>query len=68
MHKKTIWYSQINKKYKSKFTYNVQGVVFNGKGMWSYGNDFARSFVIFVVNNMSSSHTDDNKKKLYSIR
>ena len=30
--------------------------------MWSYGNDFGRNFIIFVVDNISSSHTDDNKK------
>ena len=29
--------------------------------MWSNGNDFARNFVIFGVNNTLSSHTNNKK-------
>ena len=37
------------------------GIVFDGKGIWSYDNDCARSVVSFGVDNTSSSHTDNNK-------
>ena len=51
---------------KSKFTYNDQGIAFNGKGMWSFGNRFARNVVIFGVNNTLSSHTNNKKSNLIS--
>ena len=47
---------------KSKFTYNGQGIGFDVKVIWSFGNGFARSNIIFGVNNTSSSHTDNKKK------
>ena len=34
---------------KSKFIYNGKGIAFEGKGSWSFGNDFARNAVIFGV-------------------
>ena len=40
---------------KIKFTYNGQGIAFDGKGSWSFGNDFARNVVIFGVDNSSST-------------
>ena len=46
---------------KSKFIYNGRGIVFDGKGLWSFGNGFARNDVIFVVDNSSSSYTDNRK-------
>ena len=46
---------------KSKFIYNGRGKVFDGKGLWSFGNGFARNDVIFVVDNSSSSYTDNRK-------
>ena len=49
---------------KSKFTCNVWGIVFDGKGSWSFVNDFTRNAVIFVVFNWSSSHTDNWKNTL----
>ena len=33
----------------------------HGKGEWSFGNDSVRNFVMFVVDNSSSSHTDNCK-------
>ena len=39
---------------KSKFTYNGGGISFDGEGSWSFGNDLARNFAIFGVNNSSS--------------
>ena len=46
---------------KSKFIYYGRGIVFDGKGLWSFGNGFARNDVIFVVDNSSSSYTDNRK-------
>ena len=34
---------------KNKFTYNGQGIAFDGKGSWSFGGEFARNVVIFGV-------------------
>ena len=59
-----VWYSQISKKcIKCKFTYNGQGIAFDGEGFWSFDDDSARNIVIFGVDNSSSSHTDNQKKK-----
>ena len=34
----------------------------DGKGEWSFGNDYARNVVIFGVDNSSSCQTDNQKK------
>ena len=41
--------------------YTVYGITFDGKGEWSFGNDYARNIIIFGVNNSSSSHVDNLK-------
>ena len=46
---------------KSKFTYNGQGIAFDGTFFCSFYIDFARSVVIFGVDDSSSSHTDNRK-------
>ena len=46
---------------KSKFTYNGQGIPFDGEGSWSFDNAFARNAIIFGIDNTSSSHTDNRK-------
>ena len=46
---------------KSKFTYNIRDVVFDGKGCWSFDNNTARNNVIFGVDISSSSHIDNLK-------
>ena len=33
------------------------GIAADGKGEWSFGNDFARNVIILGVDNSSSSHT-----------
>ena len=33
------------------------GIASDGKGEWSFGNDFARNVIILGVDNSSSSHT-----------
>ena len=57
---KKLWYSQISKKH-IKFPYNGWRLAFYGKGFWSFGKDFARNFVMFGVDNTSSSQTDNQK-------
>ena len=44
---------------KSKLSNNGQETAFDGKDIWSYGNDFARNVLIFDVDNTSSSRTND---------
>ena len=46
---------------KSKFTHNGGRIAFDGKGPWSFDNDFSRNVVILGVDNSSSSHTDNRK-------
>ena len=36
--------------------------MFDGKGEWSFGNDYARNVIMFGVDNSSSSHADNIKK------
>ena len=37
------------------------GIAVDGKGEWSFGNDYAKNVVIFGVDNSSSPHTDNQK-------
>ena len=46
---------------KRKLIWNFEGIAFDGEGLWSFGNDFAKIAVIFAVDNSSSS----NKQKLF---
>ena len=41
--------------------YSGYGIAFDGKGEWSFGNDYARNLIIFGVYNSSSSHADNLK-------
>ena len=36
-------------------------IAFDGKGLWSFSDDFGRNVIIFGVDNSSSSHTDNLK-------
>ena len=40
---------------RSKFNYNGQDIVFDGEGSWIFDNYFARSVVVFGVDNRSPS-------------
>ena len=51
---------------KSKYVYSGNGIAFNGLGSWSFGNDFARNFIIFGIDNSSTSHTN-NRKKIFLV-
>ena len=44
---------------KKKLVYSGYGITFDGAAWWNFGNDFAWNDVIFVVDNSSSSHTDN---------
>ena len=44
---------------KCKYVYSCYGIVFDGLGYWSSGNDFARNVIIFGIANSLSSHTDN---------
>ena len=52
---------------KSKFIYNGRGIAFDGKSLWSFGNGFARNVAIFVVDNSSSSYTDNWKNNFLAL-
>ena len=41
--------------------YGAYGIVFDGTGSWSFGNDFTRNVLFFGVDNSSSSHIDNHK-------
>ena len=34
---------------RSKLIYNGQGIAFDGEGLWSFGNDFARNVAILML-------------------
>ena len=51
-------------KNKSKFTCNGERIAFDGKGYWSFDNDYDRNVAIFGVDNSSSSHIDNPKNNL----
>ena len=42
---------------EEKFVYSGYGILFDGKGSWSFGNDYAKNVVNFGVDNSSSSYT-----------
>ena len=44
---------------QAKYVYSDYGKSFDGKGSWSFNDDFARNVKIFGVDNSSSSHTDN---------
>ena len=49
-----------------KYVYSGYRTAFDGKGEWSFDNDYARNVIRFEVDNNSSSHTD-NLKNIFSI-
>ena len=40
-----------------KYVYSGYGIAFDGRGSWSFDEDFARNNIMFGVGNSSSSHT-----------
>ena len=53
---------------KEKCVYSGYRIAFDGKGEWSFDNDFSRNVAIFGVDNSSSSHTDNCKNKFLVLR
>ena len=49
---------------KSKFTYDGRVITFDGESFWSFENDAARNIIIFGGAKSSSSHIDNQKKKI----
>ena len=43
---------------KEKWVHSGYGIAFDGKWEWIFGNEYARNFVIFGVDNSSSSHSN----------
>ena len=54
----------INNNDKEMYVYSAYGIAFDGIGSWSFNDDFARNFLIFGVDNSSSSHTDNRKNDI----
>ena len=52
----------VRKAINSKFIYNGREIWFDGECMWKISNDFAKSVVLFIADNTSSSHIDNQKK------
>ena len=50
---------------KKFFFRNVYGIAFVGTGSRNFGNDYAKNIVIFGVDNISSSHTDNRKIRFF---
>ena len=46
---------------KENYVYNGCGVASDGKGLWSFNDDFGRKVIIFGVDDSSSSHTGNLK-------
>ena len=46
---------------KENYVYSDYEIAFNGKGEWSFGNDYARNVTIFSVDNDSSSRPNNPK-------
>ena len=46
---------------KEKYVYRDYRIAFDGKGEWSFGNDYARNVIIFGSDNSSLSHADNLK-------
>ena len=44
-----------------KYVHSGYGIAFNGNGLWSFNDDFARNVIIFGVDISLSSHTDNLK-------
>ena len=46
---------------RKKYVYTGYRIAFDGKGSWSFSNDFVKNVIIFGVDSSSSSHTDNLK-------
>ena len=53
--------SILKKSNQEKWVYSGYGIAFDGKGEYSFDNDYARTVIIFRANNSSSSQADNLK-------
>ena len=44
--------------------YSGLGIAFDGEGSWNFGDDGAKKVVIFVVDNISTFHSDNLKNNI----
>ena len=56
----------VKKSDNAKWVYSGYGIAYDGTGTCSLGNNFARNVVTFVVDNSSSSHSD-NRKNIFLV-
>ena len=49
---------------KEKYVFSGYGIRFDSGGSWSFDNDFARNIIILVVDNSSSSHSENRKNNI----
>ena len=47
---------------KKKWVYSGCGIAFDGSGSWNFDNDLSRNVIIFYVDNILSSHNNNNRK------
>ena len=52
---------------KSKYIYRAYEIEFDGAGTWNFSNNFSRNFVIFSVDDSSSSNTDNRKNNFLEL-
>ena len=50
---------------KIKIAYNGRGIAFDRKVSWSFGDNVSRNVLVFVVDNSSSSHIDNQKNNFF---
>ena len=53
---------------KTKWVHSGNGVAFDGKSDWNFGNNSARNVVIFGVDNSSSYHSGNHKTDFLVLR
>ena len=49
---------------KEEWVYSGYRIAFEGAGSWSFDNDFDRNVIIFGVDNISSSYSDNRKNHI----
>ena len=56
----------VNISNKEKHVYNGYGITFDSADSWSFVNEFARNFIVFSADNISSSRSN-NRKNIFLI-
>ena len=53
---------------KGEILYYVCVIAYSGSGSWSFGNDLTGNISISGVDNSSSRHSENYKKRIFSFR